>query len=89
MRGIYEFFGGRKQFNGYLYVGILLATTRWFEPDFWELAAALATALLGTSLAHAVEDGAKHLARPGAAVRDEAGSGACDAPGVARDSELL
>ena len=88
MKKIYDFLGGRKQTNAYLYIVVLFGAARYLDADFGQFALWSSVGLLGTSVAHAVEDGAKHLAgsRP---TPDASGERDARASSVARDTGLL
>lgn len=52
----YEFFGGRKQFNGYLYALLVTGMSFRLDPSFEAYSAALAVGLLGIAATIAWED---------------------------------
>jgi hypothetical protein len=56
MKRLYEWAGGRKQFNGYLYALLATAMALRLAAPFSEYAMWLAMALLGTSAVVAWED---------------------------------
>lgn len=59
MNAIYNFFAGRKQFNTYLALVVLLGYAILTRPDFVSFAAAIGGVLLGGSFLVAFEDRAR------------------------------
>lgn len=56
MRRLYEWFGGRKQFNTYLGVFLLVGYAVWQTPDFLAFAGAIGAVLGFGSFTVAYED---------------------------------
>lgn len=56
MKPVYEFFGGRKAWNGHIYAGLTTFMALKLDAQFSEYATWLAIALLGTSAMVAYED---------------------------------